>query len=41
MHQSRKVTQAEIDQFMDSVDTNKDRKINKEELLKVFKKVIK
>jgi hypothetical protein len=26
---------------MDSVDTNKDRKINKEELLKVFKKVIK
>ena len=40
MHQSRKVTQQEIDQFINSVDVNKDNKINKEELLTIFKKVV-
>jgi len=38
MHESRKVTQADIEEFINEVDTNKDNKINKEELFQIFKK---
>lgn len=40
MQQTRKVTQAEVDQFINSVDSNNDKKINKEELFEIFKKVV-
>lgn len=40
MQQTRKVTQAEVDQFISSVDSNNDKKINKEELFEIFKKVV-
>lgn len=40
MQQSRKVTKAEVDQFISSVDANNDKKINKEELFEIFKKVV-
>lgn len=40
MQQNRKVSQAEVDQFISSVDSDKDKKINKTELLEIFKKVV-
>lgn len=40
MQQSRKVTQAEVDQFIATVDSDKDKKINRAELLEIFKKVV-
>jgi len=39
MKQTRKVSQAEVDQFINSVDVNGDQKINKQELLEIFRKV--
>lgn len=40
MQQTRKVSQAEVDQFINSVDANQDKKISRDELLQIFKKVI-
>jgi Ca2+-binding EF-hand superfamily protein len=40
MQQSRKVTPEEVNQFINSVDTNNDKKINRDELLQIFKKVV-
>lgn len=33
MQQTRKVSQAEVDQFINSVDANQDKKISRDELL--------
>ncbi len=40
MKQRKKVTEEEVNQFIRSVDTDKDQKINKKELLEIFKKVV-
>lgn len=41
MKANRQVTKPEVEQFMNAVDNNKDKKINKNELLEIFKKVAK
>lgn len=40
MGQNRKVTEAEVNQFINAVDKNSDGKIAKPELFEIFKKVI-
>lgn len=40
MKQKKKVTEEEVNQFIRSVDTDNDAKINKKELFEIFKKVI-
>lgn len=40
MSQSRQVTPAEVNQFLNAVDANNDGKIAKTELYEIFKKVI-
>ena len=39
MKQTKKVSQAEVNQFINSVDVNKDQKISKQELLEIFRKI--
>ena len=40
MKQKKKVTEEEVNQFIRSVDTDNDAKINKKELFEIFRKVI-
>lgn len=40
MKSGRTVSQAEVDKFVDVVDTSKDGKIQKPELFEIFKKVL-
>ena len=40
MNQNRKVTQQEVETFISAVDKNKDKKIEKDELIVIFKSIV-